>query len=110
MSADGYIAGKRHFTDAESVSSLEHFFEQLDLDLEWALGAAQTFRDRDGRDPAVAAIDAIRAIAGRRYHRFKVAEEEQKTPRAEEMRSFAQFWYHLAQKLEELGVGQRRDG
>jgi len=103
MSDDSYVAAKEHFADAPADQpAQDHFHEQLDLDLTWAFGAAETFAQRDGAGALLAITRGIRAIAGRRYQRFRVAEAEKNERRAEEMYEFAQFWYRLAEKIEKI--------
>lgn len=103
MSDDAYLNQKRHFEDPlEGQPIEEHLFEQLNMDLEWGLRASLTFKDRDGQPPANALILGVKAIAGRRYHRFREAEEDEKEQRAQEQRELANFWYRLKHNLEQL--------
>lgn len=100
MNIGSYRASKKHFADKEdSKSANDHFFEQLDWDLEWAVGAAHTFMERDGRVPSDALLEGFRAIAGRRYSRFRTAEEEENSDCAKEMKMFAHFWYRLCEEI-----------
>ena len=86
----------------ENESLDKHVFEQINLDLEWGLSAAQTFNERDQQPPLDALLHGLRAIAGRRYHRFKEAEEKGDQLTAAEMQELANFWYRLESEITEL--------
>jgi hypothetical protein len=101
MRSDKYLAYKKHFEDFCEKQTLEdHHFAQLDLDLQWASSAADTFMSRDGCEPLIAMVCGLNAIAGRRWSRFKAAEEASNHIRASEMKAFASFWYKLAAEID----------
>jgi hypothetical protein len=101
--SETYLSQKRHFEDASpGQSPKEHFFEQLNLDLEWGLGAAYDFTFHQGQHPITAVFNGINAIAGRRYHRQKLAEKDGDLDREDEMRELARFWYELENKLRQI--------
>jgi hypothetical protein len=54
--------------------------------------------ERDDRAPFDALLEGFRTIAGRRYSRFRTAEEEN-PDRAKEMDMFAHFWYRLCEEI-----------
>ncbi|MFA6015679.1 MAG: hypothetical protein WC742_11495 [Gallionellaceae bacterium] len=106
MSAKKYYAFKKHFADYSQSQTLEdHYFEQLGLDLQWASDAADTFMKRDGVDPLTSLIQGVSALAGRRWSRFKAADEASDQKRASEMKAFALFWYRLAAEIEQKANG-----
>lgn len=103
MKTDNYHSHKRHFLTPEANEPLDkHVFEQINLDLEWGLSAAHTFNERDQQPPIDALLHGLRAIAGRRYHRFKAAEEKGDQLAATEMQKLANFWYRLESEITEL--------
>ena len=103
MKTESYHSQKRHLRTPEANEPLDkHIFEQINLDLEWGLSAANTFTERDQEPPLDALLHGLRAIAGRWYHRFKEAEEKGNQPTAIEMQEFASFWYRLESEITEL--------
>jgi len=103
MSADSIPASKRHFIDRDSETPVEsHFFEQLDLDLNWATDDIKGFRQRYNFDSLSALEESFKIMAGRRWNRFKEAAKDGNERRASEMKSFANFWYCLAARIAAL--------
>lgn len=76
-----------------------HYFDQLQLDLNWATETAEGFVERDGDDWHTALAKGLKSIAGMRWSRFKSAEESGDQNQELEMRAFAGFWYELAAKI-----------
>ncbi len=100
MSSEPQTPPQRHFQDAGAVQTTqEHMFEQLNLDLQWATDDIVAFMQRESLDPVAALYHSFRNIAGRRWSRFKTAEEEKQEARALEMEMFSRFWYRLADRV-----------
>ena len=89
----------QHFSSYDpATDGMEHFFDQIKQDAEWAMDAAKTFYFRDEVDPQKAIAHGFGAVAGRRYSRFKEAEASGDIERAKEMKAFAVFWYEMETK------------
>jgi len=100
MSTDSPSSPKRHFADLAPDTTLDaHFFEQLNLDLNWATDNIQEYQKKNGLDSLTALEASFHNIAGRRWNRFKEAEKQGNEKRAVEMKYFASFWYRLTAKI-----------